>query len=190
MLYTLSEKLRKISTARSILLLTLFFAVMYLLIYGQPFGIAEFSEHFSNVSILDLRESYTPDEAYTLLETLGEQGRYFYARMLLVLDFAFPLSYALFLAVAITYLFHGLLPKDNMIIRINLLPIAAGLADYMENILILDMLFTYPKKVNLVAVLANYMTAAKNFLMWISLILLLLGLVLHAGKLIIKSVAR
>lgn len=190
MLYALSDRVKKFSTGRSILLLALFFTVMYLLIYGQPLGIAELNERFCNVTILDLRESYTPEEAYTLFETLGEPGRHFYARLLLLLDFAFPLSYTLFWAAAITYLFHKLLPRDNMILRLNLFPIAAGLADYLENILILDMLFTFPKKVNIVAVLANYMTIAKNFFMWISLILLLLGLLLYVGKLILRSVSR
>lgn len=189
MLDNISKRLKMISTSRSILLLAFFFTAMYLLMYGQPFGIAELNERFCNVTILDLRESYTPDEAYKLFEALGVPGRFFYARLLLLLDFAFPLSYMLFWAAAITYLFHRLLPKDNLILKLNLFPVAAALFDYLENFLILDMLFTFPKRVNIVAVLANYMTIAKNFFMWISLIVLLLGLVLYVGKLIIKSVS-
>jgi hypothetical protein len=190
MLYALSDKLKKISTVRAVLLLALFFTAMYIILNGQPFGIAELNERFSDSTVLDSRSSYTPEEAYKLFEALGQEGRYFYARIILLLDFAFPLSYALFCASAISFLLTRLLPGRTGLMRINLVPVATGLVDYVENILLLDIVFTYPKQVNIVAVLANYMTVAKNFLMWFSLILLLLAFIFYIGKVMLASLNK
>lgn len=190
MLYTLSERIKRMSSAKPLLLLALLFIVMYMLINGQPFGVAEFNERFCGITPLDLRDSYTLKDISTFMEKLGESGRMFYARMLLMLDFAFPLAYTLFWAAAIAFFWGKLLPCNSKLLYISLLPFAAGLADWLENILILSMLFSYPKIINMVALLANIMTNAKDLFMWISLLLLLLGVLLYLIRLGIKVIFR
>lgn len=190
MLYTLSEKIKRLSNAKSLLLLALFFIIMYMLINGQPFGIAEFNERFSGLTPLDQRESYTPQEVCTFMEKLGDSGRIFYTKMLLMLDFAFPLAYTLFWAAALSFLLGKFLPCNSKLMYISLLPFAAGLADWLENILILSILFSYPKITNMVAVLANIMTNAKDLFMWASLFMLLLGLLLYLIRLVGKAISR
>lgn len=190
MLNTLSEKVKRMSSAKSLLLLALFFILMYMLINGHPFGVAEFNERFCNLTPLDLQDSYTTEEVCTFMEKLGESGRTFYARMLLMLDFAFPLSYTLFWSAAIAFLLGRFLPCNSKLMYISLLPFIAGLADWLENILILSMLFSYPKIINMVVVLASLMTNIKDLFMWISLLLIVLGLLLYVIRLVAKAVSR
>jgi hypothetical protein len=190
MLYNLSEKVKRMSSAKSLLLLALFFILMYMLIYGQPFGIAEFSERFCGLTPLDLQGSYNTEEVCTFMEKIGEAGRIFYARMLLMLDFAFPLSYTLFWSAALAFLLGKFLPCNSKLMYISLLPFVAGLADWLENLLILSMLFSYPKIVNIVVLLASSMTYIKDLFMWISLLLLILGLLLYLLRLVAKLISR
>lgn len=190
MLYTLSERIKRMSSAKPLLLLALFFIIMYVLINGQPFGVAEFNERFGDMTPLDLQEHYTPQSVSAFMEKLGDTGRMFYTRLLIMLDFAFPLAYSLFWAAAIVFFWSRFLPRDSRIMYICLLPLAAGLADWLENLLILSMLFSYPKIVNMVAMLADSMTNLKNILLWISLLLLLLGLLLYLARLVVRAVFR
>jgi hypothetical protein len=163
---------------------------MYMLINGQPFGVAEFGERFNGMTPLDLQESYTPRDVCAFMEKLGDSGRLFYAKMLLMLDFAFPLAYSLFWAAAVAFFWGRLLPCNSKLMYISLFPFAAGLADWLENILVLTMLFSYPKIVNIVATLANFMTNLKDLFMWVSLLLLLLGLLFYLVRLVVKAVFR
>lgn len=190
MLYNLSEKIKRMSSPKPLLLLALFFIIMYMLISGQPFGAAEFSERFCGLTPLDLQGSYTTEEVCTYMEKLGEAGRIFYAKMLLMLDFAFPLSYTLFWSAGFAFLLGRFLPCNSKLMYISLLPFVAGLADWMENLLILSMLFSYPKIVNIVVTLAGVMTSIKDLFMWISLLLLVFGLLLYLIRLVAKSISK
>ena len=186
----MSEKTKRMSSPKCLLVLAFFFIIMYMLINGQPFGVTEFNERFCGLTPLDLQENYTHQEVCTFMEKLGEAGRMFYARMILMLDFAFPLSYTLFWAAALAFLLGRFVPCNSKLMYISLLPFIAGLADYLENILILSMLFSYPKIMNMVVVLANLMTNIKDLFMWISLLLLLFGLLLYLIRLVVKAILK
>jgi len=190
MLYSMTEKIKRMSSAKLLLLLALFFIIMYMLINGQPFGVAEFNERFCGLTPLDQLESYTPQDVCAFMEKLGDSGRIFYARMLLMLDFAFPLAYTLFWSSVLAFLLGKFLPCNSKLMYISLLPFAAGLADWLENILILSMLFSYPKIINMVAVLANIMTNVKDLFMWVSLLLLLLGLLMYLLRLAARVITK
>ncbi|HYE81450.1 MAG TPA: hypothetical protein VEG39_04685 [Clostridia bacterium] len=190
MLYALSDKVKRMSSTKSLLLLALFFTIMYMLVNGQPFGVAEFNERFGGLTPLDLQDNYTADDVCAFMEKLGEAGRLFYAKMILMLDFAFPLSYMLFWSAAIYFLLSRFLPCGSKLMYISLFPFVAGIADYLENILILCMLFSYPKVIKMIVVFSNLMTNVKDLFMWISLLLLLFGLLLYLVKLVAKAVSK
>jgi hypothetical protein len=190
MLYSLLEKIKRMSSPKPLLLLALFFVIMYMLINGQPFGVAEFSERFGGLVPLDQQDSYTAQEVCSFMEKLGEAGRAFYARMLLMLDFAFPLSYMLFWSAALAFLLGKFLPCNSKLMYISLLPMVAGAADWLENLLMLSMLFSYPKLVKMVVMLSSSLTYAKDLFMWISLLMLVLGLLLYLVRLAAKAVSR
>lgn len=120
--------------------------------------------------LLDTRLSYTPQQAYQALEAYGPEGRAQYARTTLLLDFLFPVIYALLLSLLAT---RGLLrafPGAPRLHRLALLPFAVLLCDWLENGCILALLWTFPQR------LLGLATAAGTFtlLKWIGLALAVL----------------
>lgn len=190
MLYNLTENVKRLSSPKTLLALAFFFILMYMLISGQPFGVAEFSERFPGLTPLDMRDSYTSQDVCAFMEKLGDTGRVFYARMLLMLDFAFPLAYTLFWSAALAFFLGKFLPCNSKLMYISLIPFAAGLADWLENLLILSMLFSYPKIAGFVASLASILTNAKDLFMWVSLLLLVIGLLMYLIRLAAKLITR
>ncbi|MDK2890560.1 MAG: hypothetical protein PWR21_1192 [Methanoculleus sp.] len=69
-----------------------------------------------------------------MLAALGDAGREFYLTRIVRLDLVFPLAYTLFFAVTITWLLSRRLPEGSPWIRLNVVPLIAGAADYGENI--------------------------------------------------------
>lgn len=176
------ENLKKLSTPKRIVMLMIVFIVAYLLINGKPFGVAELKERTNGVGVLDLEPGYTPDQGYEILMKLGPEGRAFY-RQIMLFDLIFPVTYMLFFASLILFLFSKWLPGKPALYKLSLLPIAAGIADYVENIFILIMLNSYPAKLNAIIVAANIFTLTKLILISLSILLVdsaLLGIVYKA----------
>lgn len=79
-----------------------------------------------------------------LLDSLGEEGRSFYLTRQLPLDFIYPAAFAVTYALVFLFLLRKINRQDSVSKFIALLPVIAGLADYLENIIIIAMLKTYP----------------------------------------------
>jgi len=89
---------RLASLARPPLLITLasLLALFYLVLFP---GMIAASPALQQTGLLDTRISYTPAHAYQALEAYGPAGRAQYVRTTALLDFAFPVVYALLLGL-------------------------------------------------------------------------------------------
>ncbi|NOT03933.1 MAG: hypothetical protein HOP27_04970 [Anaerolineales bacterium] len=119
---------------------------------------------------------YTTEYAISLLNAIGPEGRNLYQSLQLPLDFIYP---GLFI-VSYPLLFAWLLKKNHdlqsKVYYVLYLPILAGLFDYVENVLVVLMLKTYPDlDASLVAV-ASFATVTKSILASIFFTLLILGI--------------
>lgn len=141
---TVSTAIQRISSGRAVLLSLAFFIVSAALINGRPFGLSALTELTGGAGILDMEFTYTPVQAYAMLAALGDAGRAFYLTRIVPLDLVFPLAYTLFYAVTISWLFSRWLPAGSPWMRLNLVPLVAGAADYCENIGVVAMLLAYP----------------------------------------------
>ncbi|WP_054848126.1 hypothetical protein [Methanoculleus chikugoensis] len=144
---TISSVIRNISSGRTLVASFAFFAVSAVLINGRPFGLSALAEITGGAGILDMEFTYTPVQAYAMLAALGgDAGRAFYLARIVPLDLVFPLAYTLFYAVAISWLLSRWLPAGSPPwMRLNLVPLVAGIADYCENIGgVIAMLLAYP----------------------------------------------
>ena len=65
--------------------------------------------------------------------------------------------------------------RDKPSAEASLLPLVAGLADYVENVSIIVLLLRYPTQLNNVTVVANALTVTKGFLIVVSTFLLAAG---------------
>lgn len=110
---------------------------------------------------LDTLSSYTPEKAFELISSYGEQGRQYYAVIELTLDLVYPLVTALMFGLIIFYTFKRAFPDHNWLLYLSLTPYAALLADYLENICIVTMLLIHPRESAPLAQISNFFTIAK-----------------------------
>ncbi len=168
MLDNLTNILGKLATGKNIIILLILMivanAVVIPLIYPQ-------------FETLDLQSSYSPDGAYNLISSYGEQGRLHYAVIELTLDLFYPLISALLFSLFTAYTFRRIFSPQSKLQYLALIPLAVMLVDYFENISVVTMLFIFPQRIDPVAQAANLFTVTKFALSYVELALVLIGLI-------------
>lgn len=171
-------KVNKLASARSVTVL-LFLSLLLMVIINtlnMPVSVPRISELSNGAGILDMKLYYTSGEAYQLLERLQPDGRSVYMKLLLVFDFVFPFLYTLSLVLIVTVTFRYAFQSTTNLQKLCLMPLLAGLCDWIENICVLTMLAKYPKFSN-VAYISGYFTLGKWVFILLSLILIAVGMV-------------
>ena len=108
-------------------------------VVGCVAGLAWRQSRLAGLDLLDGRGWYTPEDAANLfdaLDGLDASARAVYAATALTIDMVFPASYGLLLAVLLFRLFRGGAP-------LYLLPLAAALADALENITVAALVLSH-----------------------------------------------
>ena len=131
-------------------------------------------EHSGGLTILDLRESFSPDDAYELFTELGTAGRQAYLILHLVPDMIFPISYALTFAFISAWLLVRLLPLDHRLQWLSMIPLISGLADVLENISLVICNLAYPGRIDWLVQFAHLITKVKFGLLPIGLVFLII----------------
>jgi len=125
----------------------------------------------------DLSLWYTPAELYNMAESYGAEGRQAYIRARFTFDVAWPLVYGFFLVTAISWLFGKGFPKDSPWQLANLVPLAAMLFDFLENISTSIVMARYPLETPVIAALAPVFTLLKWLFVGGSMLLVVVGVV-------------
>lgn len=125
---------------------------------------------------LDILPSYTPEKAFQLISSYGEQGRQYYAVIEMTLDLIYPFVTALMFSLVTFYTFKQAFPNHNWVLYLSFAPYAILFADYLENICIIILLLIYPREPVFLARLSNFFTIAKFSLTPVQL-LFVVGLV-------------
>ena len=133
--------------------------------------------HSGGVPILDMRMSYTPEEAYELFMALGTAGRQAYLTLHLVPDMLFPISYALLFAFTGAWFLVRLLPLEHPLQWLSLIPLISGLADILENLSLVVSSLAYPNRIDWLAQVASLLTKIKFGLMPIGAVFLIIIMV-------------
>ncbi len=156
-----SRAIRRAATGKILVASLVLWLAALILINGKPFGIAQLREITGGPTILDMTMTTSPDQVYAVLGALGEAGRAFDLTRIVPLDLVFPFTYALFLAVAISWGLSRWLPESSPWFLLNLAPVIAGAADYCENAGVIAMLLAYPLRLDPVAVFTSAMYIVK-----------------------------
>jgi hypothetical protein len=109
---------------------------------------------------LDLKFAYSTELAVRTLSTFGREGRRTYAMIELSADLVFPLVYGTSLALALTLLLRHM-KVHPILYFFALIPFAAVVVDYLENICIVWMLLNFPQVGQKIPQLASNFTTAK-----------------------------
>ena len=131
---------------------------------------------------LDTHFFYTPEEAYSTIAALGDEGRTLYRNGLLTVDLAIPVLYTLLLALLMSWLFQRGFKPESKMQKMNVLPVGMGVFDLLENVCIVIMLSLYPARHAAVAWLSTVWTMAKLTLAGVIVLLVLAGLVKAATE--------
>ena len=134
--------------------------------------------HSGGVPILDMRMSYTPEEAYQLFAALGTAGRQSYRTLHLVPDMLFPISYALLFAFTGAWFLVRLLPLEHPLQWLILTPLISGLADILENLSLVVSGLVYPNRIDWLAQVASLLTKIKFGLMPVGAVFLIIIVVM------------
>ena len=155
-------------------------ALMMFLMNGTdlPFSSPTIEEHSGGLPILDLRMSFTPDDAYELFTALGTEGRRAYRVLHLVPDTLFPIGYALVFAFISAWFLVRLLPLDHRLQWLCMIPLISGLADVLENLLLVIANLAYPSRMDWAVRLAHLLTKVKFGLLPIGLVFLIIIVVM------------
>ncbi len=138
---------------------------------------------FSNgMKLLDMMPTgYDWNYVNELFNTLGESGREIYLKSQIPVDMFYPLLFGLSYSLIFAYFLKKLGKLNSSFIYLCLLPIIAGLADYLENFGIIKMLNNYPditetmvKTTSIFSVLKS--TSTSIFFIALIVILIILGI--------------
>lgn len=156
-----------------LILLGLFFLFNMVI---MPFGQAWLGGSVDEVGSIDLTFAASPQLLFDKVAAYGEQGRAVYRLFALTADVVYPIIYALFFGLAITYFFQRVFPSESRLQYFNLVPFGALIFDVAENLGIVGLLSTYPNQFTWLAVLTVMINVIKWLLAGGSVVLLFIGI--------------
>ena len=176
MLKKISETLRKY--ANGLLVIILFFVYGFFSGYLMPLMAANMNAAANqSVTPLDLMFFYTPDQASEMMNRYGEVGRSVYLKIELTADIIYPIASTLFFGLLISWLLQRGFRPDHKIQNFNVAPVGSWFFDLIENAVIVPMLLIYPTQSAILAWLAMILGTVKWAFAFMSLGLVLIGLV-------------
>jgi hypothetical protein len=130
---------------------------------------------------LDARFFYTAEEAFSTLASYATAKR---AWMIAYLtwDAVNPVFYTSILALLISWLFEPVFRPESRMHMLNMLPLAAGAFDLLENLSIVSLLAVYPRRLDVVAWLSTGLTMSKLCLLGASTVLVFVGVYRRATE--------
>ena len=140
----------------------------------------------SNAGILDIKYYYTARQAYEIISNYSLAERQQYAITAMTIDIFYPIVYSLFLTALSLFLIGRLAIRSRIIIRLSYISMGAAVFDLLENTSLTIMMLNYPVKLNSLANIAGYFTAAK----WTLVIAAILVIIYLSLLLLIKKTKK
>ncbi len=173
----MTNLIQKYSTGKLVVLFFILTMIVYstMLIYTIPL-VTSFAPE---MKLFDLSPmGYSTSYALTLLETLGMNGREKYLTYQLPLDFIYPALFAITFSIMLTWSFSKYLHKNSKFYFLVLIPYFVGFFDYLENVLIISMLKSFPDVSPLLVKLSSTSTIIKSVSTSLFFVLLILSFIL------------
>ncbi len=181
--------LGKHSTGRNVIFLLVITQIIYflMLLYTIPTVMS----YANGMKILDLMPmGYSADYAKRLFDELGVVGRNYYLFRQIPLDMIYPFLFAVTYSLLLTYLFKKSFDSESKLQFLSIIPLFGGFFDYLENIGIIIMLFSYPKFSAILASVTNLFSILKSISTTLFFVLLVIGIVAFIIKKFRKTQIR
>jgi len=130
------------------------------------------------LKLLDMMPlGYDLDYVNSLFNALGEEGRETYLHQQLPVDMIYPFLFGISNSLILAFFLNKIGKLDSVFFYVTLLPLLAGIADYMENFGIVVMLTSFPDVSPVIASLTNVFSITKSVTTTIFFIVLIMILV-------------
>jgi hypothetical protein len=130
---------------------------------------------------------YDPSYAVSLLENLGVEGRNVYLYRQIPVDMIYPFLFGISYCVLLAYFLNKVNGLKNHYFYLCLVPVFAGLFDYLENFGIVTMLVSYPDLWTPVIHLTNFFSVLKSLLSTIGFSVIIFLLLIFGVKKLIRK---
>ncbi len=162
------------ASGKNVLLLFVVTMAVYLLMLSVT--IPRVQSYAPETALFDLSPAgYTHAQALSLLESLGRAGRDAYLFPQLALDFVYPGLFATCFSLMLIWLYSKRIRPNSKWLYLAVIPVLGGLFDYVENILIIRMITTFPDVTKGLVSAASGFTLLKSAFSTASFLLLILG---------------
>lgn len=166
----------------------LFVVTMVVYVTMLSYSIPAVSAFAPELPLFDLSPfGYSFSYANELLSSLGADGRNLYLSTQLPIDFLYPGLFSITYSLMLVWLCSKLLTKNSKIYYFALVPFLAGIFDYIENILIIKMINSFPDLQVTTVKTASMFTVLKSSFTMFFFILLLVGFALLLKQKISKK---
>lgn len=169
----LSDFLNRISNWKTLIItLAIYMAFNLVLLKNAESKINELAQR--TVGVIDLTFGFNPHKTLQMVANYGDSAREYYANTEMTTDVLYPIVYTLLFCIILTLLFRNKTYKPFSFI--NLLPFAAMIFDFLENITIVTLLKTFPNSSETVAFFCELFKMAKWLSFGLIILLVLYGL--------------
>ena len=153
------------SNKRILIISTVIFVLFMIIVLPW---VSQYTEELTGSSISpDTSLLYSSDDLFDMADNYGEEGRDAYITLRFTFDIVWPIVYFMFLASLMSVLIKKLRLKEKYKYLI-LFPLFSVIFDFLENILIVAVMYKYPIEMLLFANIAPIMTLFKWSLIGIS----------------------
>ena len=169
------------SQGKKVLALFILTNVIYLIMVVVT--IPQVSEYANGMKLLDMMPmGYDLPYVNTLFDTLGTQGRDAYLYRQLPLDMVYPGLFGIGYCLVLAYFLKKMKKFDTKLFFLCLLPLFAGLADYLENFGIINLLTHYPNLTSDMVSTTEFFSILKSGMTTVYFLILLGILILFGIK--------
>lgn len=156
-----------------------------LIVLFNTFFLPKFPELFDNSNlsieyILDLKFSYSSENAYDILSELGNDGRNIYKLLGFFVDTPYAIIYGFTYAFIIIILLD--INKRSKLNYLALTPLLISFFDLLENTGIIIMITNYPKKLENISTLSSSFTSLKWIFAGITFLIIVGLLIINIFK--------
>jgi len=170
-----SELLMRLATGRNLIIVFILFILTTSVIFPLMSSLIEVPA--GELEKIDTKLYYTSAEFYKIIAAYGDQGRQVYALSHLTADVLFPLVYAFFFGLLLSYIFQRAFPIDSWVQGLNLVPFVLLIFDLIENLGVVILLLAYPTQMEGLARFTGIITSVKWIIAGITVALPLAGAV-------------
>jgi len=140
------------------------------------------------LKILDMMPAgYTPEYVNTLLNALGEAGRNAYLYNQIPLDLMYPLLFGVGNCLILAYFLNKMGKLEGNLFYLCLVPLFAGLFDYLENSGIITLLITYPENSVVMSQITNIFSILKSIATTLYFIIVIIVLIAFGIREFVKQ---